>query len=177
MSTSQNASPQPNGLRRLQNDDFIALRSLRREPWVFENCRDLLSFEALTQQRRLSAYAGINVLWKQNGKWDYGDYFVGMRAIAAFVRLEGLGLASAQVKRCCPGTSCHTNDKVVCEVTQNGLDLVNAKTAPGPKGVVSRPLVSAPKLSSGGSFSWSWCRLVETKMVSALTEWARARRR
>lgn len=106
---------------RLTNDQFMALRSIAREPW------DL-------QWRRIQ--------WKFNGKWfhldskgwrsaldaaypahcGYGQ--MRDRAWDAAWGLEALGLVEISTIRCCPGTSCHLNDRNLFQPSERGAELL-----------------------------------------------------
>lgn len=133
-------SDQP-GLRRLSNDEFIALRSLHKGAWVMHH--------------------GFFFHWKHNRRWWYVNGSSGYatryidcgpaelpkietrflhqaasKARLAHESLRERGLARTTVDRCCPGTDCHRNDRLVFEPTEAGTALIEAQ-AMSKRGAVS----------------------------------------
>lgn len=109
--------------KRLNNYDFIALRSLSKERWVL----------------------GGYVLWKINKRWRpiqikgfyrpdecYSRFDLGKKAYDALGRLEELGLVREYTIPCCPNPDCYRNERRAYEPNERGLALL-AKVYPKSK--------------------------------------------
>lgn len=97
---------------RLNTIQFLALRSIARGNWDFR----LGTFE-----------------WRFNGKWSvlrrHLDRCLYDRAWDAALELEGRGLVEIVTTRCCPGTSCHRNDRDEFRLTPRGSALLQKANA------------------------------------------------
>jgi hypothetical protein len=108
---------------RLSTDQFLALRSIAKEAWDMREGR---------------------IQWRFNGKWfyvhkdglrtdlsaangkggNYGYDAIYARAWNAAFELEMLELVETSIVRCCPGTSCHANDRRQFRLTERGTALL-----------------------------------------------------
>lgn len=127
--------------RRLTNDEFIALRSLSRDPWI--------------------GHQGFHFTWKHRRRWwrindgmavnhdtDKVDWLAHLphlevQAKAAFEKLEAMGLAQITEQLCCPGTECHRNDRSLYTLTDAGWRLLTVLDRPSSAPVA--PKVPEPK--------------------------------
>lgn len=103
---------------RLNTIQFLALRSIARGNWDFR----LGTFE-----------------WRFNGKWSVLrgqlDRCLYDRAWDAALELEGRGLVEIVTTRCCPGTSCHRNDRDEFRLTARGAALLQKANAASQRAV------------------------------------------
>lgn len=101
---------------RLTGMQFQALRSMGHEPWVV-------------------AYRhGHHIEWKCKRfgvrEWvSLKDDFLLNKVITAGNDLENMGLAETYEHRCCPGTDCHMNDKLMMRLTPRGQQLLERANA------------------------------------------------
>lgn len=138
---------------RLNTIQFLALRSIARGNW------DLRSgmFE-----------------WRFNGKWSvlrrHLDRCLYDRAWDAAWELVGHGLVEMFTVRCCPGTSCHRNDRDEFRLTPRGSALLERANATSQRRKAAEP--TAPDASSVPVASMSrdsWWR-----KAASLFPWHRA---
>lgn len=115
-------------LERLEKDEYIALRSLHNEPFVFKDDRP---------------GATLRVLWRHNGRWWYADpadcvtrrdsekpgqYKEGWwaRAIAAMQAVEKRGLAYGRRQHAVDNEPGHGNDRLELVLTKRGQAMLTA---------------------------------------------------
>lgn len=138
---------------RLNTIQFLALRSIARRNWDF----------------RLGMFE-----WRFNGKWtvlrrqhDRGLYD---RAWDVAWELVGLGLVEMFTVRCCPGTSCHRNDRDEFRLTARGTALLQKANATSQqRNVTEHPAPEAPSVPVEPLDSVSWWR-----KAASLLSWRRA---
>lgn len=138
---------------RLNTIQFLTLRSIARGNWDF----------------RLGMFE-----WRFNGKWsvlrrqhDRGLYD---RAWDAAWELVGLGLVEMFTVRCCPGTSCHRNDRDEFRLTARGTALLQKANATSQqRNVAEHPAPEAPSVSVELLNSGSWWH-----KAASLLPWRRA---
>lgn len=140
---------------RLNNDDFIALRSVCREPWISAR-----GFDG-------------TILWKFNGKWfrvdqaevamslvdDYAWSYKGSvwaRAYCALDRIEAYGLVESNIVRCCPDTDCHLNDRLTWNITERGRALLARANKPASTAAVLATTVDQPPPGDDTPPLWAW---------------------
>lgn len=138
---------------RLNTRQFLALRSIAKEPWHLSSRR---------------------VLWRFNGRWHYlysdgtreklssvrergheqrdGDFDLYDGAERAAWDLTFMGLVDYITVRCSPGTECHLNDRAAFQLTARGASLL-AKANESSRRRVPPALADLPSTSS----PW-WCR-------------------
>ena len=125
---------------RLNTNQFMALRSIAREPWDVQSGR---------------------IQWRFNGKWfhllrrdgareplesvdgvgRYGGYGRIIEAAwDAAWELQGFGLVEVFTVRCCPGRACHANDRPGYTLTPRGAALLQKANA------ANRPKPATPNL-------------------------------
>ncbi len=125
---------------RLNTIQFLALRSIARGNWDFR----LGTFE-----------------WRFNGKWSvlrrHLDRCLYDRAWDAALELEGRGLVEIVTTRCCPGTSCHRNDRDEFRLTTRGTALLqNANATSQRRKAAEHTAPETPSVPVGLLNSGSW---------------------
>ncbi|MHB1371667.1 MAG: hypothetical protein ACYC4S_10850 [Rhodoferax sp.] len=138
---------------RLNTIQFLTLRSIARGNWDF----------------RLGMFE-----WRFNGKWsvlrrqhDRGLYD---RAWDAAWELVRLGLVEMFTVRCCPGTSCHRNDRDEFRLTARGTALLQKANATSQqRNVAEHPAPEAPPVPVELLNSVSWWH-----KAASLLPWRRA---
>lgn len=109
---------------RLNTVQFLALRSIAGEPWDMQWGRIQWRFNGKWVHlfRRHGVRAPLGSVDGIGGHCGYDDVFE--RAWNAAYDLEGLGLVEVFTERCCPGTSCHRNDRHEFRLTPRGSALL-----------------------------------------------------
>jgi hypothetical protein len=125
---------------RLNTIQFLALRSIARGNWDFR----LGTFE-----------------WRFNGKWSvlrrHLDRRLYDQAWDAALELEGRGLVEIVTTRCCPGTSCHRNDRDEFRLTARGTALLQKANATSQqRNAAEHPAPEAPTVPVELPNSNSW---------------------
>lgn len=138
---------------RLNTIQFLALRSIARGNWDFR----LGTFE-----------------WRCNGKWSvlrrHIDGCLYDRAWDAALELEGRGLVEIVTTRCCPGTSCHRNDRDEFRLTPRGSALLQKANATiQRRKATEHPAPKTPSAPVGLLNSSSWWH-----KAASLLPWRRA---
>lgn len=127
---------------RLNTIQFLALRSIARRNW------DL----------RVGTFE-----WRFNGKWSVLRRHLNRclydRARNAVWELEGRGLAEVFTIRCCPGTSCHLNDRYEFRLTPRGTALLQKANATSQqRDAAERPASGTPSVAVEPMNRGSWWR-------------------
>ena len=124
---------------RLNTDQFLALRSIAKNPWQWNVGRS----EAVIQWKFHKRWYYIfsrdhNVLIPMDGEttWGNGCYHqhngwddIFEKSYKARDELIERGLVQDKFIRCCPGTSCHNNDRHIYRLTERGLALIEKANA------------------------------------------------
>lgn len=114
---------------RLNTNQFLALRSIAREPWDMQWGRIQWRFNGkwLHLFRRDGVRAPLGSVDGIGGHCGYDDII--NRAWDAASELEWYGLVEVFTVRCCPGTSCHANDRHEYRLTPRGTALLQKANA------------------------------------------------
>lgn len=109
--------------KRLNSVQFLAMRSIGKEPWNMKRDRIMWRFGRKWfhlfndgVRAPLSSVDGIG------GRYGYDKVYD--RAWDAAWELENQGLVEVFTVRCCPGTSCHLNDRHEYRLTSRGHQLL-----------------------------------------------------
>lgn len=114
---------------RLNTIQFLALRSIARESWGMQWGRIQWRFNGKWCHlfRRHGVRAPLGSVDGIGGHCGYDDVFD--RAWEAAYELEALRLVEVFTVRCCPGTSCHLNDRHEFRLTPRGTALLQKANA------------------------------------------------
>lgn len=114
---------------RLNTVQFLALRAIAREPWDMKWGRIQWRFNGKWWHlfRSDGVRAPLGSLQGIGGHYGYDDVLD--RAWDAAYELEALGLVKVFTVRCCPGTSCHLNDRHEFRLTTRGSALLQKANA------------------------------------------------
>lgn len=114
---------------RLNTDQFLALRSIAKEPWDMQWGRIQWRFNGKWCHlfRRHGVRAPLGSVDGIGGHCGYDDVFD--RAWDAAWALVAYGLVEEFTVRCCPGTSCHANDREEFRLTPRGVALLEKANA------------------------------------------------
>lgn len=116
-------------VNRLNTRQFLALRSIAREPWDLARWR--LQWRFNRKWCHLFCKEGIRAQLNSvdgiGGTGGYGDVID--EAWSAAEDLEQCGLVEVFTVRCCQGTSCHNNDKHEYRLTPKGELLLQRANA------------------------------------------------
>lgn len=125
---------------RLNTNQFLALRSIAREPWdVQSGC---IQWRFNGKWFHLLRHDGVREpLESVDGIGGYGGYgrIIELAWDAAW-ELQGFGLVEAFTVRCCPGRACHANARQGYRLTPRGAALLQKANA------ANRPKLAAPRL-------------------------------
>lgn len=114
---------------RLNTNQFLALRSIERESWDLKWGRIQWRFNGkwLHLFRRYGVRAPLGSVDGIGGRCGYEDVFE--RALDAAWELEARGMVEVFTARCCPGSSCHANDRHEFRLTPMGSALLQKANA------------------------------------------------
>lgn len=128
----------------LTTAQFLALRSIAREPWNRHDGR--LQWRFNGRWARLFEREGVRApLESADGTGGHGGYGpVIEKALEAAYELQALGLVELATLRCCPGTSCHRNDRDEFRLTQRGQALLDKANAANSRSFLATPAPQAP---------------------------------
>lgn len=114
---------------RLNTIQFLTLRSIAREPWDMQWGRIQWRFNGKWCHlfRRDGVRAPLGSVDGIGGHCGYDEVFDQARDAAN--ELESLGLVEMFTVRCCPGTSCHRNDRHEFRLTPRGAALLEKANA------------------------------------------------
>lgn len=107
-------------MRRLTSMQFQALRSLGHEPWVISSRHTRRGYFILWKRKR---YGQREWVTPDTPKIPYAIEKAGEDLVKN-------GLAEVYERRCCPGTDCHENDKLMMRLTGKGqrlLEIANSE--------------------------------------------------
>lgn len=114
---------------RLNTNQFLALRSIAREPWDMQWGRIQWRFNGkwLHLFQRYGVRAPLGSVDGIGGRCGYDDVYE--RAWNAAWELEGMGLVEVVTERCCSSESCHRNDRHEFRLTPRGNALLQKANA------------------------------------------------
>ncbi|WP_149543103.1 hypothetical protein [Serratia marcescens] len=109
---------------RLNNDQFMALRSIAREPWDIQQGRIQWHFSGKWFHlfRQYGIRASLESVDGIGGCCGFESVYE--QALDAARILEGRGLVEVFTLRCCPNTPCHRNDRYEFRLTARGEKLL-----------------------------------------------------
>lgn len=112
----------------LTNIQFLALRSIARESWDLRDRRITWRFgRRWFYLFENGIRAPLTSVTGNIGRYGYNAAFE--RAWAAAWELEDLQLIEVHTNRCCPGTSCHLNDRHEFRLSMRGQALLTKANA------------------------------------------------
>lgn len=108
---------------RLNTRQFLALRSIAKEPWDMQWRRIRWRFNGKwVQLFRDGVRAPLGSIDGIGGHYGYDDVY--KRAWDTAWELNDQGLVEVVTERCCPGTACHRNDRHEFRLTPRGSALL-----------------------------------------------------
>jgi len=144
-------------VQRLNTLQFLALRSIAREPWDMQWRRIQWRFNGKwVQLFRDGVRAPLGSIDGIGGHYGYDDVY--KRAWDAAWELDEQGLVEVVTERCCPGTECHRNDRHEFRLTPRGTALLQKANAVS-QSAVANPILagcSIPEVDVSPSGSPWW---------------------
>jgi hypothetical protein len=116
---------------RLNTIQFLALRSIAKEPWDLKWGRIRWRFQGkwVYLFRRDGVRAPLGSIDGAGGRYGYDEVL--KHAWDAAYELENMGFVELLTVRCCPGSLCHANDRHEFRLSRRGDSLLQkANSAP-----------------------------------------------
>lgn len=142
---------------RLNTNQFLALRSIAREPWDMQWRRIQWRFNGKwVHVFRDGVRAPLDSIDGIGGHYGYDDVY--KRAWDAAWELDEQGLVEVVTERCCHSESCHRNDRHEFRLTSRGSALLQKANAVSQRVVADATLakhsIPAAVMTSSGETWW-----------------------